>query len=69
MPGRQPKFDTYGSPSMADYKSLSDTKWECKYHVTFTPKCRLRTLYERLWVDYPVLDPGLRPRRRVGGYP
>src|SRR5512143_3609082 len=24
------------------------TKWECKYHVIFIPKCRRRTLYEQL---------------------
>lgn len=23
---------------MSDYKSLSDTRLECKYHVTFIPK-------------------------------
>jgi len=33
---------------MDEYESLSDTKWECKYHVIFTPKCRRRTLYEQL---------------------
>ena len=30
------------------YESLSHTKWECKYHVVFIPKCRRRTLYEQL---------------------
>ena len=29
-------------------ESLSHTKWECKYHVVFIPKCRRRTLYEQL---------------------
>ena len=33
---------------MDDYKSLSHTKWECKYHVVFIPKCRRKTLYGRL---------------------
>jgi len=29
-------------------ESLSHTKWECKYHVVFIPKCRRRTLYKEL---------------------
>ena len=29
-------------------KSLSHTKWECKYHVVFIPKCRRKTLYGQL---------------------
>ena len=33
---------------MDDYKSLSHTKWECKYHVVFIPKCRRKTLYGKL---------------------
>ncbi len=30
---------------MEDYKKLSHTKWQCKYHVIFIPKYRRRTLY------------------------
>jgi putative transposase len=30
---------------MDQYESLSHTKWECKYHVVFIPKCRRKTLY------------------------
>jgi len=33
---------------MDEYESLSHTKWECKYHVVFIPKCRRRTLYGEL---------------------
>jgi putative transposase len=33
---------------MDDYESLSHTKWECKYHVVFIPKCRRKTLYGQL---------------------
>ena len=29
-------------------ESLNHTKWECKYHVVFIPKCRRRTLYVQL---------------------
>lgn len=28
-----------------DYRSLSHTKWECKYHVVFIPKYRKKKLY------------------------
>ena len=30
---------------MDDYQSLSHTRWECKYHVVFVPKCRRKVLY------------------------
>ena len=33
---------------MDKYESLSHTKWECKYHVVFIPKCRRKTLYGEL---------------------
>jgi len=33
---------------MDEYESLSHTKWECKYHVVFIPKCRRKTLYVQL---------------------
>ena len=33
---------------MDEYKSLSHTKWECKYHVVFIPKCRRKVLYGKL---------------------
>ena len=33
---------------MDKYESLSHTKWDCKYHVVFIPKCRRKALYEAL---------------------
>ncbi len=33
---------------MDESESLSHSKWECKYHVVFIPKCCRRTLYEQL---------------------
>ena len=33
---------------MDNSESLSHTKWECKYHVVFIPKCRRKTLYGQL---------------------
>ena len=33
---------------MIDYETLSHTKWMCKYHVVFIPKCRRKVLYGKL---------------------
>ena len=33
---------------MDDYKSLSYTSWECKYHVVFIPKYRCKVLYNHI---------------------
>jgi len=33
---------------MDDYQSLCHTRWECKYHVVFIPKCRRKALYGSL---------------------
>ena len=33
---------------MDEYESLSHSKWECKYHIVFIPKCRRKTLYAEL---------------------
>jgi len=32
---------------MDEYASLSHTKWECKYHEVFIPKCRRKVLYAK----------------------
>jgi putative transposase len=31
-----------------EQQSLNHSKWECKYHVVFIPKCRRKTLYAQL---------------------
>src|SRR5215469_14879745 len=33
---------------MDDYESLSHTKWECKYHIVFIPKCRRKTIFGQI---------------------
>jgi len=33
---------------MDEFESLSHSRWECKYHVVFIPKCRRKTLYKQL---------------------
>lgn len=32
----------------SSYESLSHSKWDCKYHVVFIPKCRKKSLYEKI---------------------
>jgi putative transposase len=33
---------------MDESESLSHTKWDCKYHVVFIPKCRRKAIYKEL---------------------
>jgi putative transposase len=33
---------------MDHYESLNHTKWDCKFHVVFIPKCRRKVLYGEL---------------------
>ena len=33
---------------MSDYRSLSHTKWECKYHVVFIPKYRKKRIFGQI---------------------
>ena len=41
---------------MERYESLNHTRWECKYHVVFIPKCRRKVLYGQLRKELgPVL--------------
>jgi putative transposase len=48
---------------MDEYESLSHSKWECKYHVVFIPKCRRRTLYEQLRQDLGEVFRNLAERK------
>ena len=50
---------------MDDYRSLSHTKWECKYHVIFIPKCRRKVLYGHLRKHLVKSSGGLRARKRA----
>lgn len=41
---------------MENTESLSHTRWECKYHIVFIPKCRRKTLFAALRKELgPVL--------------
>ena len=33
---------------MKDYETLCHSRWECKYHVVFIPKCRRKAIYGHL---------------------
>lgn len=51
---------------MDEYESLSHSKWECKYHVVFIPKCRRKTLYGSLRNHSGEVFRKLPSRRRAG---
>jgi putative transposase len=36
---------------MKEYKSLSHTKWDCKYHIVFIPKYRRKALYGKIKLE------------------
>ena len=36
---------------MNDSRSLSHTKWNCKYHIVFAPKYRRQVIYGKIKVD------------------
>ncbi|SOD19260.1 IS200/IS605 family transposase [Nitrosomonas ureae] len=33
---------------MKEYRSLSDTRWDCKYHVVFIPKRRMKLIFGKV---------------------
>ena len=33
---------------MSDFKSLSHSRWDCKYHLVFIPKMRKKSLYGKI---------------------
>jgi putative transposase len=51
---------------MDEPESLSHTKWECKYHVIFIPKCRRRTLYTELRKHLGRCFAGWLRKRKAG---
>ena len=36
---------------MYDSQSLSHTRWDCKYHIVWIPKCRRKVLYGKVRVE------------------
>ena len=44
---------------MSAFESLSHSRWDCKYHVVFVPKCRKKALYGKIrkfYGFYPALQ-------------
>jgi len=48
---------------MEDYRKLSHTKWQCKYHVIFIPKYRRRPLYGVVKRELGAVFHGLAEQR------
>ena len=36
---------------MTDTSSLSHSKWNCKYHIVFSPKYRRQVIYQKIKAD------------------
>ncbi len=52
---------------MNEYESLSHTKWECKYHVVFIPKCRKKAIFGQVRKELGPLfrDLALKKESRI----
>ena len=51
--------------SMNDVKSLSHSKWRCKYHIVFVPKYRRQIIYGRIKADVGKILRDLCKRKNV----
>ena len=40
---------------MTDTKSLTHSKWNCKYHIVFAPKYRRQVIYQKIKADVGVI--------------
>ena len=50
---------------MRDYKSLTHTRWNCKYHIVFIPKCRQKVIYGQLRQELGDVFHELARRRKI----
>jgi len=50
---------------MRDYKSLSHTRWDCKYHVVFIPKKIQKLIYGAIRKHLGVMFHELAQRKGV----
>ena len=48
-----------------EYKSLSHSKWDCKYHIVFIPECRRKVLYGQIRRELGAVFHGLAGQREV----
>ena len=51
---------------MDEHQDSSHSKWECKYHAVFIPKCRRKTLYAQLRQHLGEVFRNLAERRASG---
>lgn len=50
---------------MDDVKSLSHSKWRCKYHIVFAPKYRRQIIYKQIKADVGKILRELSERKQV----
>lgn len=50
---------------MNEYKSLNHTRWECKYHIVFIPKCRKKSLFGQIREELGPMFKELASRKEV----
>ena len=50
---------------MNDIKSLSHSKWRCKYHIVFAPKYRRQVIYKKIRVNIGKILRQLCERKKV----
>ena len=50
---------------MNDVKSLSHSKWRCKYHIVFAPKYRRQVIYRQLKQDIGRILRDLCERKKI----
>ena len=50
---------------MNDVKSLSHSKWRCKYHIVFAPKYRRQVIYRQLKQDIGKILRDLCERKKI----
>ena len=48
-----------------DNNSLAHTKWNCKYHIVFTPKYRRQAIYQRISADIGQIIRALCKRKEI----
>lgn len=54
-----------GGIVMDDVKSLSHSKWRCKYHIVFAPKYRRQIIYKQIKADVGKILRELSERKQV----
>lgn len=48
-----------------DKNSLAHTRWECKYHIVFTPKYRRKVIYQQIRADIGHILSELCKRKEI----